>query len=225
MKTTLLISIFSILSSHFLIAQSDTLTGVLRDSKEKAIKRYEVRLGSSPGTTVKTDKNGVFVFADANLQDTLYVEMNKTGKTVKVPVSGYTFLTIQLKEGSFEVDHRYEPDENLKKVMERESKKMISSSTLNKEEILKTRCQDIYCLLRRLSGVMVQNSGAVRIRGGASFNSSSNALIVVNGIPMQDSGIMRTIPIQDIEEITVLKDATQYGAMGANGAIVIKTGK
>ena len=119
MKTTLLISIFSILSSHFLIAQSDTLTGVLRDSKEKAIKRYEVRLGSSPGTTVKTDKNGVFVFADANLQDTLYVEMNKTGKTVKVPVSGYTFLTIQLKEGSFEVDHRYEPDENLKKVLER----------------------------------------------------------------------------------------------------------
>lgn len=96
MKTTLLISIFSILSSHFLIAQSDTLTGVLRDSKEKAIKRYEVRLGSSPGTTVKTDKNGVFVFADANLQDTLYVEINKTGKTVKVPVSGYTFLEILL---------------------------------------------------------------------------------------------------------------------------------
>ena len=96
MKTTLLISIFSLLSSHFLTAQSDTLSGVLRDSKEKAIKRYEVRLGSSPGTTVKTDKNGVFVFADANLQDTLYVEMNKTGKTVKVPVSGYTFLTILL---------------------------------------------------------------------------------------------------------------------------------
>ena len=41
MKTTLLISIFSILSSHFLIAQSDTLSGVLRDSKEKAIKRLK----------------------------------------------------------------------------------------------------------------------------------------------------------------------------------------
>ena len=42
---------------------------------------------------------------------------------------------------------------------------------------------------------------------------------------MQDSSIMSTITVQDIEEITVLKDATQYGAMGANGAILIKTGK
>jgi len=72
---------------------------------------------------------------------------------------------------------------------------------------------------------MVQSNGSVRIRGGASFNAPSNALIVVNGIPMQDSSIMSTITVQDIEEITVLKDATQYGAMGANGAILIKTGK
>ena len=72
---------------------------------------------------------------------------------------------------------------------------------------------------------MVQNSGAVRIRGGASFNSSSNALIVVNGIPMKLSGFFVTFRMMDIKEILVLKNATQYGAMGANGAIVIKTGK
>lgn len=225
MKTKGLIAIILLLTAHFITAQNDTLTGVLRDTKEKAIKRYEVRLGNNPGVTVKTDRNGVFVFPQANLQDTIYVEMNKKGKTAKVPVSGYSFLTISLKEGSFEVDHAYEPDAALQEVMLRERKKMVSSSTLNKAEILQTRCQDIYCLLRRLSGVMVQSNGSVRIRGGASFNSPANALIVVNGIPMQDSSIMSTITVQDIEEITVLKDATQYGAMGANGAILIKTGK
>lgn len=225
MKTKGLIVIIFILTAHFISAQNDTLTGVLRDTKEKAIKRYEVRLGNNPGVTVKTDKNGVFVFPQASLEDTLYIDMNKKGKTAKVPVSGYSFLTIHLKEGSYEVDHRYEPDVALQEVLLRERKKMVSSSTLSKAEILQTRCQDIYCLLRRLSGVMVQNNGGIRIRGGASFNSSANALIVVNGIPMQDYSIMSTITVQDIEEITVLKDATQYGAMGANGAIVIKTGK
>ncbi|MBN2660476.1 MAG: TonB-dependent receptor, partial [Tannerellaceae bacterium] len=93
MKTKGLIAIILLLSAHFITAQNDTLTGVLRDTKEKAIKRYEVRLGNNPGVTVKTDRNGVFVFPEANLQDTIYVEMNKKGKTAKVPVSGYSFLT------------------------------------------------------------------------------------------------------------------------------------
>ena len=38
-----------------------------------------------------------------------------------------------------------------------------------------------------------------------------------------DLSILNTLAIEDVQEVSVLKDAGQYGARGANGAIVIKT--
>ena len=47
---------------------------------------------------------------------------------------------------------------------------------------------------------------------------------MVDGIPM-DLSVLNTIPVEDVSELKVLKDAGEYGVRGANGAIVIKTGK
>lgn len=49
-------------------------------------------------------------------------------------------------------------------------------------------------------------------------------MIVVDGVPYE--GSLNSIPSQDIESVTVLKDAaanSMYGARGANGVIMVTT--
>ena len=57
MKTIHYLSIIILsFSSQILLAQNDTLVGVLRDISDKIIKRYPVTLGSQNPITVKTNK-------------------------------------------------------------------------------------------------------------------------------------------------------------------------
>lgn len=79
----------------------------------------------------------------------------------------------------------------------------------------------------------------VRVRGDASMSASNEPLWIVDGVPMYTGGSTNQMPGQsytvsplsffnpdDIESITVLKDATAttlYGADGANGVILITT--
>jgi TonB-dependent starch-binding outer membrane protein SusC len=66
---------------------------------------------------------------------------------------------------------------------------------------------------------------SMRIRGTSSISGSSEPLYVVDGVPSSDT---RTINPNDIESITVLKDASSaaiYGAQGANGVVLITTKK
>ena len=215
MKTIHYLSIIILsFSSQILLAQNDTLVGVLRDISDKIIKRYPVTLGSQNPITVKTNKHGVFTIPGANLNDTLFVTIKKTRNVVKVPVNGYNYITITLENSTFNAKRSFEPDEALKEIMERER---------NKEEIQKTGCRDLYCLLRRMSGITFAD-GSVRIRASVFLNSPSDPLVVVDGIPM-DLSVLNTIPVEDVSELRVLKDAGEYGVRGANGAIVIKTGK
>lgn len=69
------------------------------------------------------------------------------------------------------------------------------------------------------------SSGTVRIRQGASLNASNDPLIVIDGLT---EGNLSSVNPDDIESITVLKDASAsaiYGARGANGVIIVKTKK
>ena len=183
MKTIHYLSIIILsFSSQILLAQNDTLVGVLRDISDKIIKRYPVTLGSQNPITVKTNKHGVFTIPGANLNDTLFVTIKKTRNVVKVPVNGYNYITITLENSTFNAERSFEPDEALKEIMERERNKIVSSSVMNK-----------------------------------------NPLVVADGIPM-DLSVLNTIPVEDVSELRVLKDAGEYGVRGANGAIVIKTG-
>ncbi len=70
------------------------------------------------------------------------------------------------------------------------------------------------------------SSGTIRIRGIGSINSSSNPLYVVDGMPFD--GDLASINPNDIESMSVLKDAAStalYGSRAANGVIVITTKK
>ncbi len=67
---------------------------------------------------------------------------------------------------------------------------------------------------------------AVRIRGFGSINASSNPLYVVDGV-VYDGGLSN-FNMEDIESISVMKDAAStalYGSRGANGVIIITTKK
>lgn len=94
----------------------------------------------------------------------------------------------------------------------------------------------------KISGVQIMsNSGSptagstIRVRGGASLNASNDPLIVLDGVPLEQGGIsgnsgnfLSLINPNDIESMTILKDASStaiYGSRASNGVIIITTKK
>lgn len=74
----------------------------------------------------------------------------------------------------------------------------------------------------------------IRIRGSASLNASNDPLIVIDDVPVEGNGmtgasnLLNTLNPNDIESISVLKDASAaalYGARATNGVIIITTKK
>jgi iron complex outermembrane receptor protein len=74
----------------------------------------------------------------------------------------------------------------------------------------------------------------IRIRGGASLSASNDPLIVIDGFPVESNGLpgsanlLNTINPNDIESMSVLKDASAtalYGSRASNGVIIITTKK
>lgn len=64
---------------------------------------------------------------------------------------------------------------------------------------------------------------SLRIRGGGSITQDSSPLIIVDGFPVRS---MSDISPADIENVTILKDASSsaiYGSRGSNGVILITT--
>ncbi len=109
-----------------------------------------------------------------------------------------------------------------------------SASVLDASEIESVQVSNpVEALKGKVSGVQLNSaSGApgssptIRIRGISSINAGNSPLVVVDGTPY--SGDLNNISSQDIESMTVLKDAASnalYGARGANGVILITTKK
>ena len=122
-------------------------------------------------------------------------------------------------------------------------------ASVQAKDLIMTTSPDVGSLLKgKLSGlVVVQNSAQpggglnIQIRGATSVNASNNPLIIVDGFPMADlqppvnggrytnsgsQSVLNSINPNDIESVTVLKDAgatSIYGARAANGVILITT--
>ena len=91
----------------------------------------------------------------------------------------------------------------------------------------------------KVAGVQVVDNNepgggmSLRIRGATSVNASSEPLIVVDGVPLAIGGGLSAgrnplnfLNPQDIESVTVLKDASAtaiYGSRGGNGVLIIET--
>lgn len=78
-------------------------------------------------------------------------------------------------------------------------------------------------IANRLPGVTIRGRSIV-IRGGSSFSSTNEALIMVDGREM-DTGSFLDMNPADVQRIEVLRgpEAALYGRRGANGVLVVST--
>ena len=109
------------------------------------------------------------------------------------------------------------------------SAKVVGSEELDKAQVTSVT----EALAGAVPGLQLTSSNGapgsnptIRIRGFSSINAGQGPLLVVDGAPY--SGDLSTINPNDIESLTVMKDAASnslYGARGANGVIMITTKK
>ena len=110
-----------------------------------------------------------------------------------------------------------------------------SAAVVKSEEIGKIQTSNAAnALTGKMAGVQLTNASGqpgattptIRVRGITSINAGNAPLIIVDGVPFE--GDLNNISTQDIESMTVLKDAASnalYGARGANGVMIITTKK
>lgn len=151
-------------------------------------------------------------------------------KEVVVPLEGRTVLNVTLEEAT----------EMLEQVVVigygSMSKKEVSSSIVQvdrKDFVQGAMNNPMEMLSGKVAGLNVStvaaanpnSSSDLQIRGAGSLSASNAPLVVIDGIA---GGDIRNIAAQDIESITVLKDAGSaaiYGTRGANGVILVTTKK
>ncbi|PKP19809.1 MAG: SusC/RagA family protein, partial [Bacteroidetes bacterium HGW-Bacteroidetes-22] len=114
---------------------------------------------------------------------------------------------------------------------------VVGSKDFNRGAI--TSAQEL--MVGKATGVVITSAGGapgagqtIRIRGGASLNASNDPLIVIDGVPIDNteisgsSNILGMVNPNDVESFTVLKDASAtaiYGSRASNGVILITTKK
>ncbi|RZK71543.1 MAG: SusC/RagA family TonB-linked outer membrane protein, partial [Pedobacter sp.] len=193
-----------------------------------------------PGVSVKiknttrgtiTDSNGKYTISAASNATIVFSSISY--ETVEVVVGNKTSISPVLSSDSKSLDEVViqVPYGTVKK-----SAFTGAESTVNAADLAKTQMTSVTRALEgRVSGIVATNGGGqpgtnaeVRVRGIGSVNASSDPLYVLDGAVY--NGSIVSIATDDIESVTVLKDAAAtalYGSRAANGVIMIqtKTGK
>lgn len=225
MKKTLLLSLVMAIFT-FAQAQVVSLNGIVSDAKsgEPLIGVNVIVEGTEIGTI--TDLNGHFTLS---VPKSGTLKFSYVGyKTQEVKLAGQTTLPIKLSEASDVLDDVVVVGYTVKK----KSDVLGAVSKVNNEELTRVPAANIQQALQgRVAGVQISNQtgspGAnvsVRIRGEGSINSSNEPLYIVDGIPVE--GALNTISPNDIDNITILKDASSaaiYGSRATNGVVLITT--
>jgi TonB-linked SusC/RagA family outer membrane protein len=203
-----------------------TITGKVTDEANQGLPGVNVLLkGSSSGTT--TDGNGSYSLSVPDATGTLV--FSYIGYTTQeVPINGRTSINVSLAA-------------DIKSLSEvvvvgygSQLKKEVTGAvqTVSAAEIRDIPVSTVAQKLQgRLAGVQInQTTGKpgqgmnVRIRGQLSVTGGSDPLYVVDGFPI--TGNLNAINPDEIEDITVLKDAAStslYGSRAANGVVLITT--
>ncbi len=218
-------------------AQQLTVEGTVRDAKTgETIPGATVLIqGTTQGTV--TDVNGSFIL---NLNESDVLRISYIGyKTLEVPVNGQRKLVLELEPDVISFDEVVVIGYG----QQRKGDLTGSVANVNSKDFKKGIISTPEQLINgKVSGVQIMsNSGSptsgstIRIRGGASLNASNDPLIVLDGVPLEPGGIsgnsgnfLSLINPNDIESMTVLKDASStaiYGSRASNGVILITTKK
>lgn len=242
MKKNYALLIVLTLMFSLLKAQDIPISGKVTSATDKqGIPGVNIQVkGTAKGTV--SDLNGGFqISAPANgFLIFSFLGMQKT----EVPVGGRKEINVEMIEENI----------NLGEVVvmgySTDSKKLISGSVgvVNETEIRNAPIRTIDGVLQgKAAGISINpNSGTpgaqptIKLRGGSSINASNDPLFVIDGIPAitgsygqismsgQEISALSDINPNDIESVTVLKDASAtaiYGSRASNGVILITTKK
>ncbi|MFW6257199.1 MAG: SusC/RagA family TonB-linked outer membrane protein, partial [Prolixibacteraceae bacterium] len=180
--------------------------------------------GTATGTI--TDMDGTYSIVAEN-NDTLIFSFVGL-ETREIPVNNRTSINVELQESTEFVDEVVVVGYGQLSVKDLTS----AITTVEANELEKTPTgTPMSALQGRVAGLQVINSGApgsaptIRVRGIGSFpgRGNENPLYVVDGMFFDNIDFLNT---QDIESITVLKDASAaaiYGVRAANGVVLIQT--
>lgn len=200
--------------------------GTVTDGKGNPLPNVSVTSGEKTGTSTN-DKGEYSISVDENSSLT-FSSINFTSQTIKV--SNRSTINVVLVETLGQLS-----DVVIVGYSTQSRRKLISAvATVSGEELNKRVATNPAALLQgQLPGLQViQGSGEpgnegvnLRIRGTSTFSGAGNdPLVIVDGLP----GSLTVLNPNDIESISLLKDAASaaiYGSRGANGVIVIKTKK
>lgn len=213
-----------------------TVTGVVIDRMMgEGMPDVDVVVKGTANSTT-TDAEGNFSLEGVNDGDV--VEFEYLGyATVEETISGSYDLYIEMEEGALEltqvvaIGYGVAKKEDVSGAVD-----LITSEDFNKGPI--TSPQEL--ISGKIAGVSVTTGGApgddanINIRGLSSLSLTSQPLIVVDGVPLDNNTVggarnpLNMINPSDIESMTVLKDASAtaiFGARSANGVIMITTKK
>lgn len=205
-------------------AQTKQVSGVVTDGTgETVIGASVLEKGTTNGTI--TDLDGKFILT---VNENAVLQISYVGYTTQeVPVKGKTSFNITLKEDSEMLEEVVVVGYGAQK---KESVVGAISQVSNKELLQSPAANVSQAISGKIAGVITsQTSGApgsddtqIYIRGRATFAGDAQPLVLVDGVEREFSQIAP----DDIETISVLKDASAtavYGVRGANGVMLITT--
>ena len=207
------------------VSAQTTINGQVKDDMGEAV------IGAS--IVVKGTSNGTVTDFDGN-----FTLKCQSGAKLVITYIGYTPQEVAAKDG-MQVTLK-EDVAQLNEVVVvgygSMAKKEISSSVvqISKDQFNQGAASDAMALVAgKVAGLNVASSADanpnamtdIQVRGAGSLSASNGPLVVIDGIA---GGDLRNIATQDVESITILKDAGSaaiYGTRGANGVILVTTKK
>ena len=208
-------------------SQNRTVTGKVTDEKGNPIEAVSITIaGGKVGT--QTDKNGMYTISISKGTRLIFSNINFETASLGIPTSGMANISLKDKDTKL--------DEVVVVAYGTQKKSSLTGSVagINADDLLERPVSNISQALAGAAPGIAATSGngqpgsgaAIRIRGFGSINASSEPLYVVDGFPY--GGFIGDINTNDIESISLLKDASStalYGARAANGVVMITTKK
>ena len=207
-------------------AKQFSVAGVVYDDTGDPCIGATVRVKNEPGTGTITDLDGKFaikVKPGATLQFE-YVGMETVQRTI---LKDEPSLSVK-----FKVAKTNAIDEVVVTGLVSQKKVSVvgAVSTINMEELRTPGTSLVNMIGGRMPGVITmqlsgepgQNLSNFWVRGVSTFGAGAGALVLIDGI----EGNLNDIDVDDVESISVLKDAAAtavYGVRGANGVVLVTT--
>jgi len=221
------IALISIFMVSLVSAQSVTITGTVVDSIDGStlVGVNIVQSGTQNGTT--TGANGEFSLLVTQGSTVVLSYVGYVKKEIVVSKNMNT--RIQLRSESAELDELLVIGYSTQKKSDRTG----AVANVKAEDLNAGVLTDpIQAMQGKAAGVTVSKGGgdpnagfSVRIRGASGYESNTQPLFVIDGVPGADPTM---ISPNDIESYNILKDAASaaiYGSQGSNGVIIITTKK